>query len=81
MIIYCVKRRLTLILLPYLLESVTGSDRPPLTGVCALECVCTYLQFFSGAGEHIGNALVHGPCLLEQQKAFRSGGKVQQGVQ
>lgn len=40
-----------------------------------------YLQFFGKAREHIGDTLIDGSCLLEQQQAFRSHSKVQQAVQ
>lgn len=40
-----------------------------------------YLQFFSKAREHVGDTLIDGSCLLEQQQAFRSHSKVQQAVQ
>lgn len=40
-----------------------------------------YLQFFSKAREHVGDTLIDGSCLLEQQQAFRSRSKVQQAVQ
>lgn len=40
-----------------------------------------YLQFLSKAREHVGDTLVDGSCLLKEQEAFRSRGKVQQTVQ
>lgn len=40
-----------------------------------------YLQFFSKAREHVGDALVDGSRLLKQQETFRSCSKVQQVVQ